>query len=535
MKIKKLIAASLCITMVFSMLFTGCGNSETTAGSAASTTSSSQEKSAAASVQTESAGNEDMSEITIVGLALSDMSGLQDVEDAINAITEKKINTHVKLDWILVGNYSQQVSLKMSSNEQVDLLMVAPIQSAAFSSLISQNQLKPIDDLLAKYGTGITDTVGGYIKGTQVNGATYAVPTYRTLNSDGYIVMRKDILDSMGLTEKAKNLTNWTDFEDIMKQVVAANPGLSGISNTDSEASILTEQCFFDGPDSFADDTTYDPLGDTYKIIASDSGTDTVFDYFESDQYYQMIKKVKQWYDEGLVYKDAATTEETGDGLMKGNISFSNVCQSEIGVETSKENATGYEVVCPKFCTIPVSTTSCTKFCWGIPVTAKEPEAAMKFLNLMYTDKDICNLLTWGIEGTDYVIKDGEACFPDGVDATNVPYHSSDFLYGNQFLTYPWEGEGADFRTTAEETLKNAGVSKYLGFTCDTTKIANQLTAVYNVVQQYKKTLESGSESDLDATYSEFKSALQAAGVDNVITEYQNQLNAWLEKNGSSS
>lgn len=41
---------------------------------------------------------------------------------------------------------------------------------------------------------------------------------------------------------------------------------------------------------------------------------------------------------------------------------------------------------------------------WMIASTTDVPEAAMKFLNLTYTDADIINLLIYGIEGRDYVL-----------------------------------------------------------------------------------------------------------------------------------
>ena len=42
---------------------------------------------------------------------------------------------------------------------------------------------------------------------------------------------------------------------------------------------------------------------------------------------------------------------------------------------------------------------------WMIASTTDVPEAAMKFLNLTSTDADIINLLIYGIEGRDYVLK----------------------------------------------------------------------------------------------------------------------------------
>ena len=142
----------------------------------------------------------------------------------------------------------------------------------------------------------------------------------------------------------------------------------------------------------------------------------------------------------------------------------------------------------------------------------------------MYTNKEIANLLTWGIEGRDYVVKDGIAAYPDGVTASNVKYHTSDFLYGNQFLVYPWKGSPADLREQQKAALDAAGISKYLGFTCDTSSITNELTVLGNVISEYAPGLESGTTDN----YNEFIKALKKAGVDKVVAEYQSQLDAWL-------
>ncbi len=43
------------------------------------------------------------------------------VEDGINKITEDEIRVHVSLNYVSMGSYAQQVSLMMSSGENLDL------------------------------------------------------------------------------------------------------------------------------------------------------------------------------------------------------------------------------------------------------------------------------------------------------------------------------------------------------------------------------------------------------------------------------
>ena len=83
-----------------------------------------------------------------------------------------------------------------------------------------------------------------------------------------------------------------------------------------------------------------------------------------------------------------------------------------------------------------MATRNGTQFTWVVPTTAKEAEAAVAFMSLLYTSPEINNLLAWGVEGRDYIIENGVARYPG--DTADVPYHSADFIIGNQFLVTPW-------------------------------------------------------------------------------------------------
>lgn len=57
---------------------------------------------------------------------------------------------------------------------------------------------------------------------------------------------------------------------------------------------------------------------------------------------------------------------------------------------------------------------------------------------------------------------------------------------------------------------------------------STKIAAITAVVEQYEPSLETGSV-DLDQYYEEFINALKAAGVDDVIAEKQEQLDAFLK------
>lgn len=553
MKLQKITAFLLTLGLTATLL-SGCGQSEGTdlnngadtanvQSSTGSPEGSSQNNKTAqddtgsfdekdGDTRTVSDDDEEMAEINMVYFSMAAIpSGLAEVEAAINKITEPEINTHVTIEMLEMGSYEQQINLKISSGEKMDLMVTFPYGSPTFSNMASQKQLMDISGLLAEYGQGVLDTVGDFISATTVGDAIYGVTTYRTLNSNVYAVMRTDVLEDLGLLETAQNMSSFSDFEKILDAVKNSSQWnyLAGLVPSDSSGVILPIAGAYMDQDSFSEETSYDSLGDLYKIISinPDGSDPTVSLNFETPQYKAMIDRMQDWYDKGYIYKDSANQSESAESLVQSNSAFSFICSSEVGVETAKSQACGMEMTCVKILSLPITTSSCTKFVWAVPVTATEPEAAVKMMNLMYTDARIANLLTWGIEGRDYQVKDGIACYMDGQDANTCAYHTSDFVYGNQFLALPWEGQDADFRQTSMEDMLAAQASAYLGFSCDTSGIENELTAITNAINEYLPGLDSGISDD--EQYSAFLEKLDKSGVQDVINVYQKQLDEWLQ------
>lgn len=535
MKMRRSFSVVLGVGMAMS-LFLGCGGSEGAVHT--EDTSAGQEISENSSgISSDSVlenADEDLAEINMIYMSMSTLpSGLSDIEAAINEITESEINTHVNIEVIEVGNYAQQIGLKMSSSEVVDLMVTLPTASAAaFSVMASQGQLLDITEELAEYGQGITSTVGDLVKATTVDGAVYGVPTYRDLVTSTYIAMRTDVLEDLGLLEKAENMTTFTEYEEILETVKNSDKwdSLVGIVAVGT-GEILAKPGSFQGVDAFADAKVFDQLGDMNKLICIDpEGEDpTIRNYYATDEYRAMYDIVKGWYDKGYIYKDANTTKETGSSLVKSNVAFSMIVSGDISVEVTQTGSCGYDMTCVKIVTQPLSTYNCQKFVWVVPSTAAEPEAAVKMMNLMYTDERICNLLAWGIEDVHYTVKDGIAYFAEGTSADNTAYHMVDFTFGNQFLVLPWEGSDPEIREKAKEAMDNAPISAYLGFSCDTTDISTDLASVINTINEYRPSIESGMASEAD--YEAFLEKLEVSGAQAVVDTYQEQLNAWLANN----
>ena len=467
----------------------------------------------------------DVDEIQIM---LFDLRGVSDhaekVTAAMNAITEPTIGVKANIKWIDMASYVTQVGLSMSSGEQVDIISVTPIPPTDYTTMVGSKQLMDITDYLEADGQELMAICGDYMDAMAVNGRFYGVPCYRNYANVTYAIMRKDILDELGLTEEASKITSYAEYSDILAKVKEGTDIYPlGAFNNRIDVPCLTG-------DNFSDTVVYDTLGDNLQMIfTDDEGNVSLLP--EQEVFRNGREIVRDWYSRDFIHKDSTISDEHVDTLMKTGVIFSSIQGSEIGVETAKQEATGYEMLCVELFRSYVRSANVIQFGMAVPSTAAEPEAAVRWLNALYSDPQLTNLLTWGIEGEDYVVKDGVATFPEGVTADNVEYHSADFLYGNYFADYPWEGTSADFRNEAKAFLDAAPISPYLGFNMDMSELTNVITALTGIKQKYTSDIYCGKFTD--EQYETYIADAKTAGADEYIAVHQEQLSAWKEAAGN--
>lgn len=100
----------------------------------------------------------------------------------------------------------------------------------------------------------------------------------------------------------------------------------------------------------------------------------------------------------------------------------------------------------------------------GIAAASENKEDAFKLLALAYTDKELANLLVYGLEGVDYILNDGVAVAPNGEPILADIKHLFTGIYE---MTYPNSKEHlvVDRITDKKNFYKNeAKASPYLGF-----------------------------------------------------------------------
>ena len=315
------------------------------------------------------------------------------------------------------------------------------------------------------------------------------------------------------------------DLTEVARKVKEAHPELA-IFPTGTNGDFL-------GP------TGFDPLGTTGNnifggLILEDNNL-TVVNVFETEQFEKMIGYTNQWMEEGLFISDPMNAQDGAVAYVSNNQAFCYLgggFDPKVAAEVQQNNCGkrlyGAELSSTNYAT----TDSVTGMMWCIPALSEHPEAAMKFLNELYINAELSNLVCNGIENVHYVkLDDGTIDFAEGLDAFTTGWPSGmGTFWPNITITYPWTPNPADYYEGWIESNENATQSPALGFTFDPTNVTDEITACTNVVSQYYNTIVLGLE-DTETLLAQFREELHNAGIDAIIAEKQAQLDAWAAQN----
>ena len=441
---------------------------------------------------------------------------LDRLSEAVNAITEPN-GVHADLNFITVGDFVAKAQTSLMSGERVDLMCYSV--TCGILNMMKNNLALDITDELNTYAAETMELMQDYLGPYTYNGRVYGLPTLRSYVTNGYFCFNQELLDGAGLTELASNMTTWSEFEQVLQGLydAYAADGIYPISA--SLGTMLASNSYYIHGDNFSDIEVVDTLGDTVSIIYTDSDGN-VSNGKAKEEYVAACKTAKEWLEKGWLHPDGVYDSLwRGDDAIVSGVAASEVISSEVGVESTKTMRYGAQALCVKEYTGMIQTSTLTGWGIGVPNTCEEPEAACKLINMLYTNEDLMRIFVNGIEGEDYNIVDGEAVQVDSM------FSQGNFIMGNNFLTVPLQGSGADLYEVAEAENNAATRSAYLGFTIDTSELDLVISQISAVNDQYTCFLACGAYTDED--YEAYLAKLEEAGVQDYLNAIQTQLDAW--------
>lgn len=508
---KKRVIALLMAALTATGLLAGCGGSSASSDNAASTQASGEEST-------------EPDEIVFAYMTqnnIPETADLQRIEDLINAYTIDKINTKVDLVLFSNADYVNQVNLMLASGEQVDLFQAFKTSHLKY---IQDGTALDITDYLGDELKETVDTIyDNFLAPTTVDGRTYGILNMGSNYVPGGFTYREDIVAELGID--MSQVDSFEDLTDVFKTVHEAYPDMIIIDP--NRADMIFETYL-------GKVAQFDPLGDnmTYTVSGVAYQDDpTVVNIYETPELKYVCDLTRSWYQAGYFASDAATTTATtAELLMSGNCfgTFCGLGNPKIADQYTVNYGHPFDNVAISDSVVWAGNNNA----WMVNSNSKSPSAACKFLNLLYTDEYVDNLLVYGEQGVDYVLdENGCATAPEGyTDLNSVAYtdNLNYYWWGNKWITYPTVGGlyGEEREANIEQNYAGK-LSNYYGFLYDYSNREAEYTACLNIIEEYKKSLWVGA-ADVDTTLAEITKRLKSAGMDDLIAEKQEQLDAWL-------
>lgn len=443
------------------------------------------------------------------------------IEAKVNEILEKELNARLDLVVLPWASASQQLQLMLAGDEKIDIFYTNATNAVQY---MHSGQVMDMSELISQYGTNMKDIFGeDTLKGNSVDGFVYGVPTQIERGSIPAIFMRKDLVEKYNIDTSA--IKEPTDLESVFETVKAGEPDMTMLFSI-NEGDTPVSRVF--GGDSLADSNILGALMDP-------ENSTTIENFYASDWYKDTTTMLYDWYKKGYISQDAGTNTENWRTVFKAGNAFSLFFAYHPGTPVEFESSTGYEFEIVPFRDYPVKMAqSYNSVIFSLAQNSENPEKAMQVLDYIYGSPEVMNLINWGEEGVDYVLEDkenGVINYPEGVSVDNVGYSLNlGWELPNQFIAYKWTGSDPQLWDKMEEFNNSAKESKALGFYFDGSEYENQIAALSNVVKQYAGSLNSGS-ADPEVYLPEFLSALEDAGINDIIAAKQEQFDQWLAGN----
>lgn len=376
-----------------------------------------------------------------------------------------------------------------------------------------EEQAIPLDGLLEIYGQGILSAVGPRLlddlRGT---GTIYTLPSVSDYVTSEGISMRKDIVDKYQID--LSQIRSAADLGTLFATVRQYEPQLGLVCGYYSRGAVLG----FEINAQRARDSVFALDGDGRLV-----------NYFATQQFQSMVELVRSWYLDGYVHTGMSLQNTEASALVQAGELFSYITAYKPGIEQEVSVNCGMEMITIPLMEPVVSNRSSTMRYWGITQSCKNPGKAMQFLNLLYSDSEVVNLLSYGVEGVHHVRYDsGVIGYPQGVTAQTVGYvNTMPWLLPNQLISLVWETYDADLWLQLDQYNRSAQRTDLTGFFFDSSAVAEQNQALNQIVNEYYYGLTSG-QLDPAIYLPLMLERMQGAGLDAVLAEAQRQYDEWL-------
>ncbi|MGN0980951.1 MAG: ABC transporter substrate-binding protein [Candidatus Avoscillospira sp.] len=554
---KRFLSLVLAALMVMSCVLAGCSSKTAEPAETPSTTTSEPTNETTTPAAEEAAPSAEESQleqktIQIMITGPGKQTGSDAAWAAFNDVLQKYVpNTTVEFIEAPFSEYSEKFTQVLASGEGVDLAWVGWLVNKPQN--IADGNLMPLNDLIEEYGQDIVDVLGEEVVDIhrEADGEVYYLPSWQGLCGErrAWVVVTELaelagetwIEDTRAALSKWRN--NYSSIEDLQAVLDQATIYLAAAKEAGKlGAGVTPSRCF--GWSMYTGCYSFLGVGGAEIGIAYGDNSFQVKDGIDDEHYKLYAKTVAEWYKEGYIRSDIMSVDaSTLSWPSNGEITDNSYVLSCDGYLTEADEAAMSAQCGMDMTMIPIEDNAYLvkgdATAYAIPYCADEPERAMMVLNAIYSVPELYNTLIYGVEGVNYTTNDDGTITTTytGADVTaDDTYGIPRWIIGSCKNALVNNGTDPNYYADLEALEETALVNPFVNFAFDRTNVEGICASLLNVYYEYASQLDNGVGGDnWEEIYNNYVSARKDAGVDELIAEFQRQLDEYIAANNITS
>lgn len=521
MKGKMKVLSLLLASAMAATMFAGCNNSSNPASDGGTSTASTG--STASTAGTDEGGAAPSGEIVEINWYAYNMppNAADRVIPELNKKTEADIGIRVNYLW-QSAQQEGMLTAFAAGDSSIDLAFACN-WFADYVGSAQKNYFYDITEKVQSVTPTLYSTLPAQLwEGMKINGKIYGVPTWKDAAADTYWTARKDIIEGANAM---------TEFQAAGERAATLTPVLEKVKawhDADPDNNAYSEGLEY--PYNFNKtginpvtpdwDTLSAPLWLGIKLDGSDSTT--VQFMFDDPGLVEDFKTLKDWADRGLSNGKIAPQIEQEPTVL--------VVSSAQGWDGAQYTAwggptKGYDCIIQHRAGPFLTSNYVQGGANVIGSASKKADAALKFLEYVNTNEEFRNMLAFGVEGDTFTRDEL------GKVTKSPDWDTSNFAIGSMNILWP-ESNLPDDQLNVNQKIcdmvNTAEASPLMGFSIDISSVENQIAACTSIVKEYAEQLRCGVVTDVDASIAELKDKVNKQGMQDVITEFQKQVDAFI-------
>ncbi|MFC5530580.1 DUF3502 domain-containing protein [Cohnella yongneupensis] len=437
------------------------------------------------------------------------------VSDYVKA---KGLNVKFNINFIPWNDFSGRLLIMAASGDKWDLNFDT---DTSFNQMAAKDSYMPLNELLPKYAPHLNDKYKeqGTLATATVNGKIVGLPWAMKMNQRPYAGWRVDLAEKAGIVRKPDSVKTIEDIDKLLHELKAAYPNAK-ISRTPPQALFIVRDEWVD--------LAFHGLG-----FYMDDPKHTVRAIEQQPFYVESGNLAKKWFDDKILNRDAMIDSESGaDQWRNGKTMFTLTSHEWAYANPGFSDPSFRQQMSWVYPDKRFVNRSQLANVLAINRNSEHADRVLRFLDMLETDRELYDLVLYGIEGKTYVLNGETVEYPG-----DMQYMTSNYMeWGGQ-----WAFWKSQFMRPTQTYSKNFWLeeakfaslpvnvdSPVEGLFITEDNIKAEVAKRDDTYEGYGKKIEFGNVDNVEQAVAVYIAKQRESGIDKVIADVQRQVDQYL-------